>query len=135
MRDVFLSSPLWMAALVAVAAQLWKGRTGIGWFLLALIAFGVMFSITALAVPGRYPSEVLAMTSSLVSGAVMLVIVASLPNRRTARTEPADRRPRVPCPVCRELILLEAEKCRFCGTQLMPLARNSNALKRPVERS
>lgn len=31
-----------------------------------------------------------------------------------------DDRPRHPCPMCAELILVEAKKCRFCGELLVP---------------
>lgn len=72
-----------------------KGRSGFGWFLLSLLLFGIL----GLLIVGLMPSL-----------------------NKPAAVALSDDRERFACPACRELILKGAEVCRFCGTNLKPVA-------------
>jgi hypothetical protein len=56
--------------------------------------------------------------------AVIATPEAKVAAEPTASAE--DVRPRAPCPACAELILVEANKCRFCGESL----RKAEAVER-----
>lgn len=67
-----------------------RGRSGFGWFLLAL----------------------------LISPLLAFILLVLLPARSTeARPSP---RTHVKCPDCRELILRDARVCKHCGCKLVP---------------
>lgn len=69
-----------------------KGRSGVGWFLLSLLLFGVL----GLLIVGFMPP------------------VGAEPELPRA-VPPPDAQRRVPCPSCREMIVEGATTCRFCG--------------------
>lgn len=68
-----------------------KGRSGIGWFLLSLLLFGLLG----------------------------LLIVGFMPSLKPAPVHAAlaDPRERTACPACREMIVKGADVCRFCGAK------------------
>lgn len=72
-----------------------RGRSGSGWFFLALLI------------------------SPLISGLLLLLLP-----RRTAVVgsdgEAVSPRTHVRCPDCRELVRIDASKCRYCGCNLVP---------------
>lgn len=86
---------LLFAVVTGIAASA-RGRNGIGWFLLAV----------------------------LLSPLIGLLLVLVLPSQRTAHLDPAaptaDTHTR--CPDCRELVRLDARKCKHCGSALEPQA-------------
>lgn len=94
---------LWLlfAGVVGLVASS-RGRTGFGWFVLALVF----------------------------SPLLMFLLVVCLPNLKLqresrARDEAAARDvdlERVKCPECAELVLREARKCKHCGATLTPQA-------------
>lgn len=80
----------WFVCAVAagvVAAS--KGRSGLGWFFLSLLLFGIL-------------------------GLLIVGLMPSLNKPEPARAD-VDTRERVPCPSCREFVVKGAEVCRFCG--------------------
>lgn len=82
---------LWFGfSILAGAVASSKGRSGIGYFILALF----------------------------LSPLIGLLAAALMPSLVAAKSE--DRRPRVPCPKCAELILVSARKCKYCGEDLAP---------------
>jgi hypothetical protein len=75
-----------------------KGRSGFGWFLLSVLISPLLSFILVLALP-------------------------SLSTRlRTESGEPVTPQTHVRCPDCRELVRVDANKCRFCGCKLIPQA-------------
>jgi len=81
--------------LLALAVGIWasnKGRSGFGWFLLAILI-----------------SPLLA--------AIFLAVSADLSRQAEARPTKATH---VKCPDCAELILKEAKVCKHCGCRLAP---------------
>lgn len=87
---------LWitMAVICAIIASS-RGRSPVGWFFIGfLLSF---FGIILVAVlPSKKPAEVIA-------------------GAETATNETHTR-----CPDCRELVRLDARKCKHCGTPLTP---------------
>lgn len=85
--------------LVSVAIAIWasnKGRSGFGWFVLAVIISpilaGIFLAVSAdLSKPAGTPAP-------------------ALPSPRT----------HVQCPDCAELVLKEARVCKHCGCKLIP---------------
>ena len=78
----------WVVAIIASN----RGRSGFGWFLLAMLF------------------------SPLLAGILCLV----LQNLRSASPDGPTPETHVKCPDCRELVLKEARKCKHCGTALVP---------------
>lgn len=75
------------------------GRTGFGWFLLALL-FSPLLAWLALLALGTATSA-----PPVIPGPGDLA--------RIAKTH-------VQCPECRELVLRDARKCKHCGSALVP---------------
>lgn len=128
-----------VAVIVGAVAQSKKGRTGAGWafgtFLIALPWwFVVNIAVGYGAVTGEIdPSDkaVIDLTRALFVagpvGALMLLIVATLPVKRSTDnkgedaakiTEPENQGDSMPCPRCAETIKRAAAVCRFCGHEL-----------------
>ena len=83
----------WVALSIAVGAYgASKGRSGVGWFFLAVLI------------------------SPLLAG-IFCAIAADLKNKKP--TEP-NHKTHVKCPDCRELVLIDAKKCKHCGCALVP---------------
>ena len=127
-----------VAIVVGVIASTWKGRSAAGWGITAFIfVIAVWWFLDQLV--GVAEPQLRHMSSGRAAIVIMAIIVGTLPVllglavTPRLRTALSDARPRVPCPVCRELILVDAMKCRFCGAELMPPAAGSNAVKRPVD--
>jgi hypothetical protein len=78
------------AIVVAVIASS-RGRSGFGWFLLAMI----------------------------ISPLLGVILVALLPSLKPAQGAPTPRT-HVKCPDCAELVLKEAKVCKHCGCKLVP---------------
>jgi len=78
------------AIIVGVGAAA-RGRSGLGWAVLGLV----------------------------ISPVLALVLLLLLPNRKTAPGTPTPET-HVRCPDCRELVLKDARRCRFCGISLIP---------------
>lgn len=79
--------------IVGVAAS-HRGRSGLGWFILATFISPVLALILVLVLPNLVTTE---------AG-----------GRITPETHHR-------CPECKELIRRDASKCRYCGTKLTPL--------------
>jgi hypothetical protein len=75
---------------VAVAATS-RGRSGIGWFVIAVC----------------------------ISPVLGLILLLVFPNKRRDPSAPTPET-HVKCPDCRELVLKDARKCKHCGTALVP---------------
>lgn len=88
-----------LAVIVAVAASS-RGRSALGWFLLACIISPVL-ALVALLVIGR-PA------------------VAGQPQLLAADPEAPTPETHVRCPDCRELVRRDARKCKHCGAALIP---------------
>lgn len=83
---------IWLlCALAAGIVASSKGRSGIGWFLLSLLLFGILGLLIVGFMPSLKPQD--------------------------GREAIPDSRERVACPACRELIIRGAEVCRFCGAK------------------
>lgn len=84
-----------LAGLVAVVAGT-RGRSALGWFVLALV----------------------------ISPLLAIIAIVVLPNRmaqlRNADGLPIDPTTHVRCPDCREFVLRDARRCKHCGTALLP---------------
>jgi hypothetical protein len=83
--------------ILAYAAALYKGRTGWHWSVLALVAFGVLWLLTAatLLVAGVHQSlsaedRNLAAFAGGLTAAVVLVILVAVPFRPKRRSVPLD---------------------------------------------
>lgn len=98
MELAFLLWPVF-AILVGVFAGR-RGRTGVGWFLLALL-FSPLLAWLALLALGPITSE----AAPVIPGPGDLA--------RIAKTH-------VHCSECRELVLRDARKCKHCGSALVP---------------
>jgi hypothetical protein len=75
-----------VVALVMSAYAAWKGRTAWHWFLLSASAYGVMWILTVLAldlagVQVWLPSHKLALFVGALTGAMILIILISVPER------------------------------------------------------
>jgi membrane protein implicated in regulation of membrane protease activity len=82
---------LWIALTIACAVvAASKGRSVIGWTVL-----GLLFSLLA------------------------FIVVAVMPSIKEAKDAP-DPGTHVKCPDCRELVLMDARKCKHCGCALVP---------------
>lgn len=75
-----------------------RGRSGIGWFLCALLLSPLLAWIALLAIGPSAPP------------AAYGVANAEVPSPET----------HVRCPDCRELVRRDARKCKHCGTALVP---------------
>lgn len=86
-----------LAAVVVGVIAGSKGRSGFGWFVLAVLISPLLAGILVLVLgrPG---------------GAVAVANGADQPNADT----------HVRCPDCRELVLRDARKCKHCGSGLVP---------------
>ena len=82
---------LWfgLAVVVAVFAAR-RGRSGFGWFVLALLISPLLAGLLCLALGSRHA-----------------------PDGPTPETH-------VKCPDCRELVLRDARRCKHCGCSLIP---------------
>ncbi len=69
-----------------------RGRSGFGWFLLALIISPIISIIIVLILPSALPGDI---------------------QRQQVQAEPQKR-----CPYCAELINAQAIKCRHCGSSI-----------------
>lgn len=87
--------PLFAGVVAVLAAR--SGRSGTGWFLLAMLL------------------------SPLLAG-VLLLLIANLaqPPIRAAGAEASVDEQRIRCPQCRELVRWDARKCKHCGSPLVP---------------
>lgn len=83
-----------IAAVVVAVIAANRGRSGFGWFLLAMLISPLLAGILVLAL-GKVQE----------SGAAV-----DTPSPRT----------HVRCPDCRELVRRDARKCRHCGCVLVP---------------
>ena len=72
-----------------------RGRSSVGWFLLAVII-----------------SPLLA--------ALLLLVLADIKAASAGGAEVVTSQTHVRCPDCRELVRIDARKCRHCGTALVP---------------
>jgi hypothetical protein len=86
---------LFFAVLVGVLAQK-RGRMGFGWFILA-----VMFS-------------------PLLIGLLVLVLGDAAGSKASGAGGAPTPETHVRCPDCRELVFMDARKCKHCGTALVP---------------
>lgn len=95
---------LFFAVLVGIYADR-RGRSGFGWFLLAVLI-----------------SPLLAGLLCLVLGPLKTSIELGAPNPET----------HVKCPDCRELVLRDARVCKHCGAQLVPHEAQAAAAPEPT---
>lgn len=89
-----------VAVLIGVAANS-RGRSGIGWFFLAMIISPLIAGLLLMLF--GTPASALAKTATPTAGA-----------------EVATPETHVRCPECRELVRKDARKCKHCGTALVP---------------
>ena len=102
-----------------------------------VILFLVVATPIVAAAKGR--SVILWLLLGILLPLLSLILVAVLPSLKTQRVAAAPEPPRsdphrgmqridppepkrVPCPVCAEMIMPDAKKCRFCGTEIAPPA-------------
>ena len=79
----------------AIAVGIWasnRGRSGFGWFLLAVVISPLLAGILLAVTKNRAGSDT----------------ISTLPSERT----------HVRCPQCAEFVLPEAKKCKHCGAEL-----------------
>lgn len=88
---------LLFSIIVGVAASS-RGRSGFGWFLLSMIISPILSLILVLVLPRIAETGVL----------------------RSSSGEAISEKTHVRCPECKELIRIDAAKCRYCGTALVP---------------
>jgi hypothetical protein len=121
--------------LIGIAAQLGKGRTGVGWALIAFVFEGLAWAFIVFVLAStpeswrsmQHPNSdlVVIIMAALATLFVMGIVVATLPDRRVGRETAGDTRP---CPYCTEPIKLAAKRCRWCAADVTawgdPAARN-----------
>lgn len=78
------------AVILGIAAA-GRGRSGVGWFLLAMI----------------------------ISPLLALILLVLLPNLKMGTAAPTPDT-HIKCPDCAELVLREARVCKHCGCKLVP---------------
>ena len=83
------------AVVVGIAAR-GRGRSGIGWALLAFVLSPLLAGFLVLALPSR--------------SAAARALEAEAPAEKTHAR----------CPACREMVRRDAVKCRYCGAVLEP---------------
>lgn len=94
---VVLLALFWIAASVAVAiAARSRGRSWLGWFLLAAIVSPLIALTLVLVLPRQ-------------GGALVSPFGEAISAKTHAR-----------CPACRELVRIDASRCRYCGETLTP---------------
>jgi len=82
--------PWLVCAFFTAAIAISKSRSGFGWLIL-----GLLFPILA------------------------LIAVAVMPSLKGKQDEPTPAT-HVKCPECRELVFMDAAKCKHCGARLVP---------------
>ncbi|MGH6624313.1 MAG: hypothetical protein ACREBN_10090 [Burkholderiaceae bacterium] len=93
----FFAFWLMFAIVVGVAASS-RGRSGFGWFLLAVVISPLIALLLVLVMPKKVAAQPAA----------------------AAAPAPVVIEDRVKCPECAELVLREAKKCKHCGVALVP---------------
>ena len=88
---------LGFAILVGILAGK-RGRMGFGWFVLAVVFSPLLMGLLVLVLP------------DLKAKAAAAAAAAEAPNAQT----------HVRCPDCRELVRIDARKCKHCGSALVP---------------
>jgi DNA-directed RNA polymerase subunit RPC12/RpoP len=81
----------------AIAIGIWasnRGRSGFGWFLLAVVISPLLAGVLLVVTKNRAGDDV----------------ISTLPSEKT----------HVRCPQCAEFVLPEAKKCKHCGAELNP---------------
>lgn len=83
----------------------------IGWVVLAI----VVGAVASAAGRGGFGYFVLSLLLSPVLGLLVLIIMAVA---KPVLPESADKRPRIPCPQCAEMVLPQALRCPHCGFEV-----------------
>jgi len=127
-NDIFWLLPLGVCLAIGALAQGWKGRTGAAWGLLSVLPMAAIWMLTAMAVDPPFHQRAvwplaLVITASLLGGGIMALIVATLP--RVGVPSEADQVGAYrKCPSCAVAIRVEAVKCRYCQSEVTPMAAN-----------
>ena len=108
----------WIGFSIAVgAAASSRGRTGIGWFLLALIFSPILMLVLVLVIPRKNGASV-----TIVEGPPHVPLVGKsryFDPRTGARTPPPTHKT---CPACAEAVRIDARICRFCRHDFAEIA-------------
>lgn len=126
---------VWLAAFgfcVGWVAQVWKGRLGAFWMLVAMavVGFGGQW-MTGLMADRYDPAEwaqsgirqPVYIIAHAVPAVLVLLAVTVVPRKRQPEGPklPTDDRLRRKCPHCAEMILAEARVCPHCGGRVRPI--------------
>jgi hypothetical protein len=116
---------IWLALCFVVAwAASQKGRSGVGFFFLALFCSPLIGLLVAVAVPARHaaaeqgPASGKDLVTCHKCGQMRRADSVTCPHCGAARYDPAAHLKK--CPMCAEMIQREALKCRYCGADQAP---------------
>jgi hypothetical protein len=124
-----------VGSIVVGIVALMKRRNAAAWgisaLLLMVVCWWFLDQLMAVAAPSQYLDPNFRMAIVLAGAGVGVIAVLTILIVMPTRPKPPEQliEDRVPCPICAEMIMRAAVKCRFCGADLVPVEAHSKALE------